>query len=98
MSLPKEYRKSGVRVGDVGIFGPSGEFDFLFNVLLPADHNINTGRVPEGFYPLDKSKVDKNMKTSVVYGPGSYLASSSLRRSSNVDSSDSSSVSVFCSM
>jgi hypothetical protein len=95
MSLPKEYRKSGVEIGDVGILYRSGDFDFLFNVLHPADHEINIGRVPEGFYPLDKSKINKSIKTSVVYGPGSCLASSSLRRSSNVDSSDSSSVSAF---
>ncbi len=98
MSLPKEYRKSGVMIGDVGILYRSGDFDFLFNVLHPADHEINMGRVPEGFYPLDNSeinKINKNIKKSIVYGPGSCLASSSLRRSSNVDSSNSSSVSAF---
>ncbi|KAF9004231.1 hypothetical protein BDQ17DRAFT_1305004 [Cyathus striatus] len=39
--LPVEYRSRGVSIGDVGVITRNGGFDFLFNVLLPAQHPIN---------------------------------------------------------
>ena len=80
MTFPHEYRRNGVSIGDVGILYRTGDFAFLFNIFLPADHDINMGRVPNSFVPLDKSKVEKTIKKSVVYDRGSCLASSSLRR------------------
>jgi len=87
MALPNEYRKRGIGIGDVGILYRSGDFDFLFNILLPAEHEINRGRVPDGFHPLERSKVESGVNRCISYGPGSFLASSSVRRSSNVNSS-----------
>ena len=78
MMLPIEYRRTGVSIGDVGIVDTTGEFTFLFNIFLPADHEINHGRAPSGFIPLNKSQT--TVKKSVVYDRGSCLASSSLRR------------------
>jgi hypothetical protein len=89
MMFPTEYRRNGVSIGDVGILYRTGDFAFLFNIFLPADHEINEGRVPNGFIPLDKSKVEKTIKKCVVYDRGSCLASSSLRRT------DSSSVPIL---
>lgn len=81
LMFPTEYRKNGISVGDVGVLSSTtGEFAFLFNIFLPADHGINDGRVPNGFIPLDKLKATKNMKRKIAYDRGSCLASSSLRR------------------
>jgi len=89
MMFPDEYRRNGVSIGDVGILYRTGDFAFLFNIFLPADHEINMGRVPDGFIPLDKSKIEKTIKKSVVYDRGSCVASSSLRQT------DSSSVPIL---
>jgi len=87
MNLPTEYRKEGTRIGDVGILYCSEGFGFLFNIFLPADHPINQGRVPPGFEPLNLSKLEHELKKQVVFGPKSYLTSTSVTTSSNMDSS-----------
>ena len=87
MELPTEYRQSGVRIGDVGIVLRSGAFDFLFNILLPANHEINRGRVPETFHHLNFSDVNRKTYKCIIYGRNSYLASSSLHKTSNGDPS-----------
>ncbi|KAF7369443.1 hypothetical protein MVEN_00273700 [Mycena venus] len=51
-TLPEEYRKRGVAIGDVGRITPEGSFDFFFNIYLPADHPIHNRNVPEDFSPL----------------------------------------------
>jgi len=87
MRLPKEYRRNGIGIGDVGIVYRSEGFSFLFNIFLPADHPVNTGRVPDDFEPLDFGHVQNDIETKIVYGKGHHLASSSLRNVSGVDSS-----------
>lgn len=72
--LPEEYRRIGVRIGDIGILNDSGGFDYLFNGCLPADHPINIGRVPEGFKQLQVSDSDTTGSTR-EYEPGSCVAS-----------------------
>ncbi|KAF8981432.1 hypothetical protein BDQ17DRAFT_1509718 [Cyathus striatus] len=52
VNLPAEYVESGIRIGDVGIINSTGDFDFLFNICLPADHSVNANCVPNGFRPL----------------------------------------------
>jgi len=86
-TLPTEYRRSGVRIGDVGIIYRSGKFNFLFNIFLSANHPINRGRVPETFYHLDFSKIANDLDEDDAFGPDSYLTSSSLRKTGNLDSS-----------
>ncbi|KAJ7807128.1 hypothetical protein B0H14DRAFT_2179246, partial [Mycena olivaceomarginata] len=51
-TLPLEYRRKGIEIGDVGRITPEGSFDFFFNIYLPADHPINNNDIPEGFSPL----------------------------------------------
>ncbi|THU76443.1 hypothetical protein K435DRAFT_787202 [Dendrothele bispora CBS 962.96] len=53
-ALPSANYAEGIRIGDVGILTPNGGFDYLFNVFLPEDDDINRWRgVPEGFCPLE---------------------------------------------
>ena len=87
LTLSKEYRRSGIRIGDVGIIYRSGRFDFLFNIFLSANHDINRGRVPEGFSPLKFALIKNDIDTALPFGPGSYLASTSLRKTSNNNAS-----------
>ncbi|THU77277.1 hypothetical protein K435DRAFT_702773, partial [Dendrothele bispora CBS 962.96] len=51
---PPEYREGGIKVGDVGFITRNGGFEFLFNITLPENHDINKWRgVPENFVSLD---------------------------------------------
>jgi len=87
MNLPTEYRRDGIRIGDVGILCRSEGFSFLFNIFLPADHPINEGKVPSGFEPFEASNLRHELKKQVVFGPKSYLTSASVSTSSNMHSS-----------
>ena len=86
MQLPVAYRRRGVSIGDVGLIYCSGGFDFLFNIFLPADHPIHRGRVPEGFHPLGFAEIEDDIEKTIIYGANSYLASSTLRKTSGVNS------------
>jgi hypothetical protein len=78
MTLPTNYRSKGISIGDVGIIDLiTGAFIFLFNIFLPADHEINRGRAPSGFAPLN-NKVEQSIRKRNV--SNRWLASSSLRR------------------
>jgi hypothetical protein len=79
LALPTKYRENGTSIGDVGVFYGTGGFAFCFNMFLPADHEINEGRVPNGFIPFDKSKVERTIEKS-AFG-GSCLATSCLKPS-----------------
>lgn len=70
--LPEEYRKEGVRIGDVGIITEFGEFDYFFNACLPADHQLNKDRVPQDFRPFQD--VDVADIWSERDAPGSFVS------------------------
>ncbi|KAJ6492859.1 hypothetical protein C8R47DRAFT_424370 [Mycena vitilis] len=69
-TLPVAYLRRGVSIGDVGFMFDDGEFDFLFNIYLPAYHPVNDGErnVPEDFTPLDEPEIVQH-----DYPPGSYV-------------------------
>ncbi|CAA7270462.1 unnamed protein product [Cyclocybe aegerita] len=92
-NLPVEYRRTGVRLGDVGIITSWGSFSFLFNIFVPADDPVNAGRVPEGFIPLPFSIHAIDVDKRSEFGPKSYIASGT--SSVNMSESDSASVLTF---
>ena len=51
-NLPEEYKTEGIRIGDLGLI-MDGEFSYLFNICVPAEHPINRGRTPSNFRHLD---------------------------------------------
>jgi hypothetical protein len=48
-SLPMEYRRKGVKIGDVGRITPDGSFDFLFNVDSAQATSVNPPNLPRDF-------------------------------------------------
>jgi hypothetical protein len=85
-SLPYEYRKDGVGIGDVGIITSHGYFDFLFNICRPSDHPINSNGVPQDFCPLEFPKAAE-IFTAILQD--THIASRSIEKltSSTVDES-----------
>lgn len=83
MQLPIVYRRQGTSFGDVGIVTSNGSFDFLFNIFNPANHPINRGLVPPGFLPLSLEDLEYDIQKTMDYGPDSYLASSSVRKTNS---------------
>ncbi|KAJ7810745.1 hypothetical protein B0H13DRAFT_2475895, partial [Mycena leptocephala] len=77
-TLPQEYQKSGVAIGDVGRITPDGAFDFFFNVYLPADHPINDNDVPENFCPLPRHRSKDLYNKS--YFAGDHVSTPSIQR------------------
>ncbi|KAF8966873.1 hypothetical protein BDZ97DRAFT_585154 [Flammula alnicola] len=77
MSLPRPYRREGVRIGDVGIITPEGGFDYLFNICLPHNHPTNN-RAPHDFVPLDGPF---DYFEARPYSEGTYLASEQIHAS-----------------
>ncbi|KAJ7303815.1 hypothetical protein DFH08DRAFT_53394, partial [Mycena albidolilacea] len=50
-NLPAQYQREGVAIGDVGTVSVEGDFDFFFNIYLPANNPINID-APKDFVPL----------------------------------------------
>ncbi|KAJ7637896.1 hypothetical protein DFH06DRAFT_1099335 [Mycena polygramma] len=77
-TLPPEYEERGIAIGDVGSVTADGEFDFYFNIFLPAEHPINADNTPEDFSPMypcnSKDIFHRN------YGIGHYLSTSTVRK------------------
>ncbi|KAF8959470.1 hypothetical protein BDZ97DRAFT_1705049 [Flammula alnicola] len=80
-SLPITYRRKGISIGDVGIITKNGAFDFLFNVCLPHDDEINRNRVPADFSPLNPPLLPENdIQIYEDLGEGAYLSSESIKK------------------
>ncbi|KAF7374607.1 WD40 containing domain protein [Mycena sanguinolenta] len=79
-SLPVEYRRGGVAIGDVGTVTADGSFDFFFNIYLPADHPINA-HVPENFEPLRPYNDIDVFRND--FDPGNYVSSFSIRETND---------------
>ncbi|KAJ7579024.1 hypothetical protein C8J56DRAFT_334850 [Mycena floridula] len=57
-NLPTEYRRNGLRIGDVVILTEDGGFDYMFNIFADETESINQGRTPHGFNPLALDEQD----------------------------------------
>ena len=77
---PVEYRRTGISIGDVGLITADGSFDFLFNILLPPDHRVHAGRVPETFSPLHPPLSLDDIEVQEQYPEDSYLASETVEK------------------
>ena len=76
-SLHLDYRRTGVRIGDVGIITPDGGFSFLFNICLPHDHPVNPRILPEHFAPISPPIEATDIDDFEVFTNDSHLASAS---------------------
>lgn len=77
-SLPIEYQRKGISIGDVGILTDSGSFDFLFNVYLPQGNPgnpINPEEMPEEFFPLVSPR-PRDISRHMEYKNDSFIAGS----------------------
>ena len=79
--LHLDYRRTGVRIGDVGIITHSGAFSFLFNICLSPNDPVNSGMVPEHFAPISPTIKATDIGNFIMFESGSHLASSSVKRS-----------------
>ncbi|KAJ6452287.1 hypothetical protein C8R45DRAFT_86143 [Mycena sanguinolenta] len=79
-NLPREYRTTGVSIGDAGRVTPEGIFDFLFNIFLPRDHPVNA-RAPHDFTPL--APYDPSDLCTVDFAPGDHVSGLSATETSN---------------
>ncbi|KAJ7266145.1 hypothetical protein C8J57DRAFT_1182597 [Mycena rebaudengoi] len=69
--LPEQTKKSGIRIGDVGIVTAPGSFDPIFNILHDAgDEVVNRFGVPENFVQLQLDDRDIAWQ-ELRYAPGS---------------------------
>ena len=81
LALHLDYRRTGVRVGDVGIITHSGGFSFLFNICLPHNDPVNPLILPEHFAPISPPIEATDIEKFVVFKNDSHLASASIKRS-----------------
>ncbi|KAF8802564.1 hypothetical protein BYT27DRAFT_7112072, partial [Phlegmacium glaucopus] len=75
------YRRTGIRIGDVGIITHDGGFAFLFNICLPHNDPVNPQMLPENFAPISPPISPFDIEKFVVFKKGSHLASASIERS-----------------
>ena len=80
-NLHLDCRRTGVRIGDVGIITDSGAFFFLFNICLPHNDPVNPRMLPEHFAPISPPIEASDISKFGVFKNGSYLASSSVKTS-----------------
>ncbi|KAJ3912917.1 hypothetical protein F5877DRAFT_53296 [Lentinula edodes] len=85
--LPDIIKQHGTQIGDVGILNDDGGFDYFFNVLHPANHPLNEGRVPQDFILLniDQNAINDNEHE---YEPWSHIPSNASHIHKTVLASD----------
>ncbi|KAF8810226.1 hypothetical protein BYT27DRAFT_7069747, partial [Phlegmacium glaucopus] len=75
--LHTNYRRTGIRIGDVGIINHSGAFSFLFNICLPHDDPVNPRVLPEHFAPISPPVEAIDIEEFFVFEHDSHLVSAS---------------------
>ena len=78
-NLHLDCRRTGVRIGDVGIITDSGAFFFLFNICLPHNDPVNPRMLPEHFAPISPPIEVSDIGKFRVFKNGSHVASSSVK-------------------
>ncbi|KAF8199273.1 hypothetical protein K438DRAFT_1524429, partial [Mycena galopus ATCC 62051] len=71
ITISEAYRRHGVSIGDVGTVTTKGDFDFFFNIYLPAGPPINTN-VPDDFVPL--TSYEPTDVGHHDFDPGNYVS------------------------
>ena len=78
-NLHLDCRRTGVRIGDVGIITDSGAFFFLFNICLPHNDPVNPRMLPEHFAPISPPIEVRDIGKFRAFKKGSHLASASVK-------------------
>jgi hypothetical protein len=77
--LPMEYRKRGVRIGDVGRITPHGAFDFLFNIDSSQASSVNPSTLPRDFETIPPIEIISEDH----FQPGEHLLSDHVKQTEN---------------
>ncbi|KAK7037608.1 hypothetical protein VNI00_010820 [Paramarasmius palmivorus] len=73
--LPEAYRRTGIRIGDIGIIHTNKPFDFLFNITVPKGDPTDpiNERVPKDFTPVSMTdpefEKDERPENDYIGGP-----------------------------
>ena len=81
LRLHRNYRRTGVRIGDVGIITRHGAFSFLFNICLPHNDPVNPRLLPEHFARISPPIEATDIVKYKSFSNGSYLASAPVKGS-----------------
>ncbi|KAJ7631270.1 hypothetical protein DFH06DRAFT_1224064 [Mycena polygramma] len=79
-NLPDEYKKTGIRIGDVGVVSRIGSFNPIFNILHgPGDHEINRFGVPENFVQLELGDYDIDRR-DLCHPLGGHISNTKIKK------------------
>jgi hypothetical protein len=74
-----EYRRRGVRIGDVGRVTPDGTFDFMFNIDSSQAGSVNPPTLPTNFETIPPIEI----KSDRYFLPGQHLLSDNVKQTND---------------
>ncbi|KAJ7936421.1 hypothetical protein B0H13DRAFT_1469114, partial [Mycena leptocephala] len=78
--LPEDSKRTGIRIGDVGVVTAPGSFDSIFNILHDAgDQIVNRFGVPEHFVRLEVDDRDVAWH-ELRHPPGSDISNTTINK------------------
>ncbi|KAJ7140969.1 hypothetical protein C8R44DRAFT_239490 [Mycena epipterygia] len=77
--LPEPARRTGTRIGDVGVVTQDGSFDPIFNICLAASDPANRFGVPQGFEQVVLG-ADHIATRDLCHLPGSDIANTTVSK------------------